>query len=62
MLQYCKGLKFEEDPNYNYLNKLLKDAFISRNFHYDFAFDWVLPRTETSSRAGGQEQSYEPGR
>jgi len=40
MLKYCKALKFEEDPNYEYLKSLLKEIFAKNKFEYDFKFDW----------------------
>lgn len=41
MVKYCKGLKFEEDPNYEYIKGLLKTAFENNGFEYDFGFDWL---------------------
>jgi len=40
LLKYCKSLKFEEDPNYDYLKQILKDMFIENNYEYDLVFDW----------------------
>ena len=40
MLKYCKGLRFDEDPDYSLIKGWLKDAFIRHGFEYDFMFDW----------------------
>lgn len=41
-MKYCAGLKFEEDPNYDYLRKLFKDLYLSKGYKYDGIFDWLL--------------------
>lgn len=54
-LTYCKGLSFEETPNYPYVRNLFKDLFLKENFKNDSIFDWssssrvsTEPRVETS--------------
>ncbi len=50
LLKYCRGLKFEEDPNYIYINGLLKDAFSRNKFRCDLEFDWnVRPRPKRNA-------------
>jgi len=45
-LNYCKSLRFDERPDYNYLRKTLKDIGLLENIEYDFTFDWtVLPHS-----------------
>ncbi len=42
---YCKGLKFDEAPNYELLRKILRDLFVAKGFKPDLVFDWnELPR------------------
>jgi casein kinase 1 len=41
-LNYVKSLQFEERPDYNYLRRILKDAFTRENYEYDFRFEWSL--------------------
>lgn len=43
-LNYCRGLKFEEKPDYNYLRKLFKDLMHKNGFEYDFNYDWVIKK------------------
>lgn len=41
-LNYCRGLKFEEKPDYNYLRKLFKELFVKEAFEFDYVYDWIL--------------------
>ncbi|CAD8196542.1 unnamed protein product [Paramecium octaurelia] len=40
-LNYCKNLKFEDKPDYNYLRGLFKDAFKKIGFEWDYKFEWI---------------------
>lgn len=42
MLDYCRNLKFEETPNYEYLYKLVDTIFKEKNLDYDYKYDWVV--------------------
>jgi len=44
-LQYCRNLKFEERPDYNYMRKIFKDLMYKRGHDYDYAYDWVLKKS-----------------
>jgi casein kinase 1 len=48
-LNYCKALKFEDRPDYAYLRRMFKDLFVREGFEYDYAFDWQLINSSTSS-------------
>uniref|UniRef100_A0A183CP11 non-specific serine/threonine protein kinase n=1 Tax=Globodera pallida TaxID=36090 RepID=A0A183CP11_GLOPA len=39
-LTYCKGLAFEEEPDYDFLRQLFKQLFVRQGFTYDYVFDW----------------------
>ena len=41
-LKYCKDLKFDQEPDYEYLRKTLKELFIRNKFDNDYIFDWHL--------------------
>lgn len=43
-LTYCRNLKFEEKPDYNYLRKLFKDLMYRNSFENDYNYDWVLKK------------------
>ncbi|XP_023212641.1 casein kinase I-like [Centruroides sculpturatus] len=39
-LNYCRGLRFDETPNYTYLRQLFSNLFRTLNYQYDSVFDW----------------------
>ena len=41
-LNYCRGLRFEEAPDYMYLRQLFRILFRTLNHQYDYTFDWTL--------------------
>ncbi|XP_023216140.1 casein kinase I-like [Centruroides sculpturatus] len=45
-LNYCRGLRFDETPNYTYLRQLFINLFRSLNLQYDYVFDWNKPKKE----------------
>jgi len=40
-IQYCRGLRFEQAPDYMYLRQLFRFLFRNMNYSYDFTFDWT---------------------
>ncbi|XP_037940927.1 casein kinase I-like [Teleopsis dalmanni] len=38
---YCRSLKFENDPDYDFLKNLFNRTFISHDFNMDLLFDWT---------------------
>lgn len=40
---YLKSLKFAEEPDYNFLRRLLQDISKSQKFTIDFEYDWSRP-------------------
>ena len=44
-LNYCRNLKFEERPDYNYMRKIFKDLMYKRGHDYDYQYDWVLKKS-----------------
>lgn len=41
-INYCKSLKFDDEPNYEYLRGLFRSLFFYKGFSNDFVFDWNL--------------------
>ena len=41
-LHYCRGLRFDEKPDYGYLKKMFKDLFIRLGYRNDGRFDWTV--------------------
>lgn len=47
-LNYCRGLRFEEAPDYMYLRQLFRILFRTLNHQYDYTFDWTMLKQKTS--------------
>ncbi|XP_068625624.1 casein kinase I isoform X2 [Battus philenor] len=43
-LNYCRGLTFDESPDYMYLRQLFRILFRTMNYQYDYTFDWTVLR------------------
>lgn len=41
-LYYCRSLRFEERPDYNYLRQMFRSLFHRQGFTYDYVFDWNM--------------------
>jgi casein kinase 1 alpha len=41
-MNYCRGLRFEETPDYMYLRQLFRILFRTLNHRYDYTFDWTM--------------------
>ncbi|XP_068709530.1 casein kinase I-like [Montipora capricornis] len=50
-LNYCRGLRFEEAPDYMYLRQLYRILFRTLNHQYDYTFDWTLLKQSASQAA-----------
>ncbi|XP_036595951.1 casein kinase I-like [Trichosurus vulpecula] len=57
-LNYCRGLRFEETPDYMYLRQLFRILFRSLDYKYDCMFDWTLlkQKAEQEQAASSSEQ------
>jgi hypothetical protein len=53
-LNYCRGLRFEEAPDYMYLRQLFRILFRTLNHQYDYTFDWTMLKQKAAS---GQSSS-----
>jgi len=55
-LNYCRGLRFEEAPDYMYLRQLFRILFRTLNYQYDYIFDWTMLKqkaAQSQSAASG---------
>ena len=43
-MNYCRKLKFEEQPDYAYLKRLFRDLYHKCGFEHEFIFDWTIQR------------------
>lgn len=41
-MKYCRDLKFDEKPDYNFLRREFKNLFSSRGYEYDYIYDWIV--------------------
>ena len=54
-LSYCRGLKFEEEPNYEYLRGLFRQLASTLKIELDGVFDWNQTPTETKLKDRDQQ-------
>ena len=50
-LNYCRGLRFEEAPDYMYLRQLFRILFRTLNHQYDYTFDWTMLKQKAANAA-----------
>ena len=50
-LNYCRGLRFEETPDYMYLRQLFRILFRTLNQQYDYIFDWTMLKQRAAASA-----------
>ena len=43
-INYCRGLRFDENPDYAFLRRLFKELFDDQGFKRDFIYDWTQPK------------------
>lgn len=60
-LNYCRGLRFEEAPDYMYLRQLFRILFRTLNHQYDYTFDWTMLKQKTAGSGSGVSGSAVPG-
>lgn len=53
-LNYCKGLQFDEEPDYEFLRGLFKQLALKMEIEYDGVFDWSQKETETKPKNNEQ--------
>ncbi len=59
-MTYCRNLKFDEKPDYVYLEKMFKELAVKLEYHNDHLFDWTLLRY-TKTILEQQQQQVENG-
>ena len=57
-LNYCRGLRFEEAPDYMYLRQLFRILFRTLNHQYDYVFDWAKLNQEKSDTSLPKSDSF----
>jgi serine/threonine protein kinase len=46
-LNYCRSLRFDEEPDYHYLRENFRMLFQRESFQLDYLFDWIVYRKHT---------------
>lgn len=41
-LNYCRSLKFDDKPDYNFLRRILRDVLDRDGQKFDYCYDWTL--------------------
>ena len=52
-LNYCRGLRFEEGPDYMYLRQLFRILFRTLHHQYDYTFDWTMLKQKGTTSSSG---------
>ncbi|GBM01030.1 Casein kinase I isoform alpha [Araneus ventricosus] len=50
-LNYCRTLRFEDDPDYAYLKQLFNALFRTLNHQFDFIYDWTMLKQKSAASA-----------
>jgi casein kinase 1 len=59
-LNYCKGLRFEDRPDYTYLKRLFKELLLKENYTNDGIFDWSgLIGSQSDAKRKDEERKLE---
>ncbi|KAH9318593.1 hypothetical protein KI387_020362, partial [Taxus chinensis] len=49
---YCRSLRFDDRPDYQYLKRLFRDLFIREGFQFDYVFDWTILKYQQAQSSG----------
>ncbi|XP_012603576.1 casein kinase I [Microcebus murinus] len=60
-LNYCRGLRFEEVPDYIYLRQLFRILFRTLNHQYDYTFDWTMLKQKAAQQATTTNEQGQQG-
>lgn len=59
-LNYCRGMRFEDTPDYMYLRQLFRILFRTLDHNFDHTFDWtILKRKEAAEGSNGSTSTKE---
>ena len=53
-LNYCRNLRFEQEPDYKYLRTLFRILFRSLNHQYDHMFDWTMLKQKKAAHPAAE--------
>ena len=58
--KHCRGLSFEEAPDYTYLRQLFRILFRTLNYQHDYAFDWIVLKQKAAQQAASSSGQCQP--
>lgn len=44
-LNYCRSLKFDDKPDYNFLRRILRELLEREGHKFDYCYDWTVNPT-----------------
>lgn len=56
-VKYCRGLRFDENPDYEYLRNIIKNIMNTYCLKFDYDYDWCFSYTKNKSPTSVQKQS-----
>ncbi len=56
-IHYCKSLRFEDRPDYDYLRRILRELMFKENLEYDYVYDWTLTEAPKRPSTSGDRSS-----
>uniref|UniRef100_A0A8C3PMI0 Uncharacterized protein n=1 Tax=Calidris pygmaea TaxID=425635 RepID=A0A8C3PMI0_9CHAR len=56
---FRRSLRFDDKPDYSYLQQLFRNLFHHQSFSYDYVFDWLLTPEEFQQAFRSRDQSLE---
>jgi len=54
-LGYCRSLRFDDRPDYQYLRQLFRNLFHRQGFTYDYMFDWNNLKFTNNGNSSGNK-------
>lgn len=56
-LYYCRNLRFDEKPDYQYLRRLFREAMQRNGFEYDYQYDWTSTTGASYTQQSAKKQA-----
>lgn len=59
-LNYCRSLRFDDKPDYEFIRRIFRKLFKSRGYNFDYVYDWTLKSMEKMKASGDEVKDHEP--
>ena len=57
-IRYTRNLKFEQEPNYDYLKRLIYSVMNKYEYNFDFLFDWGINKNKVKFDKNNFDDNY----